>query len=212
MMPRDIPVRVLFEYRGVVTKFLSFWMHRDNSIFIHTYRPEGTPWHTQPVPTPPSQPGEPLRIHFPSFLPAKFQFNKISFHRSGFIHLTDTSGQRYRDGIRGPAFETIQLPYDFAAFISGDPSRLPAFSRGKYWDLRVGLPDDMLPFHINLSLIDAVLPPPSGPGPIIPHPINFIFHGRPIGVAVTMWKVKGSPTYPTPDWPPFPFHLLRVAA
>jgi len=153
-----------------------------------------------------------MTLHLDTFRPNEFNFSKISFHPTGYIHLTDERGKRYRDGLRGPAFDAMSLPYDLALFVPCKPDLLPSFTKGKYFDLDIELPDDCPPLYFTFSLFNAAQPIATEPGPIIPHPLCFAFPDHPIAVAMTVWPVVRAPEAPIPEWPQAPFHLYRTGA
>lgn len=207
-MARDRPLRVRFEALGHLRAFLTIFVGRDNSVYIHPSRPTGQPW-TAPGITPQA---EGLRLGFASPNYQTFALHKLSFHPSGFIHLTDSASQRYRSGIRGPKFEEITLPYDVAVFVPCDPTNLPAPSNRRGFYVDIALPENVKPFYLAFSLISDQDPPAAVQGPYIPHPMNFFFPGLPIGLALTMWPVRTEAGDPAPAWPPFPFFMFRTAA
>lgn len=210
-MPRDVPLRIVLGYQGIVRKFLTLFIGRDNSFYFHPYRSPGEPW-WQPPTAPSNREDGCLHLHFPSFTPSGFNLHKVSFHPSGYIHLTDKAGHRRRDGVRGPAFSELTLPYDFAVFVPCDPARLPEHTQRRGFVAEITLPGDVHPFHITFSIVDAATPPPAGPGPYFPQPLSFVFPGKTLGVALTMWPVRGAKGYEQPEWPPFPFFILRTGA
>ena len=209
-MPQNVPLRIVLGYQGIVRKFLSLFIGRDNSFYFHPYRPPGELW-WQPPPHS-ERVGEHLRLHFPLFTPSAFNLHKVSFHPSGYIHLTDKSGNRRRDGVRGPAFSELTLPYDFAVFVPCDPKRLPEHRHRRGFVAEIALPEDVRPFYVTFSIVNAANPPQAQPGPYIPHPLNFFFPGKTLGVALTMWPVRGANGYERSEWPTFPFFLLRTSA
>ncbi len=209
-------VRILFEYRGSTTKFLSFFAGQDNSFYFHPYRPMGTPWYATPQ-SPLSESTESgirgIHLHFPSFQPSPFTLNKLSFHASGYIHLTDLTGSRFRNGTRGPSFSEVNLPYEFAGFVPCDPLGLPvAESLARYHNMIIKLNDNVAPFHLNFMLISSKNRPLAKDGPFFKHPVSFCWPGHDMGIGLTMWPVKPGPSFPNPQWPPFPFHIYRIAA
>jgi hypothetical protein len=207
-MPRDVPVRIEFIYRGDIRKLLSFFTGRDNSFYFHPYRPSEAPWHTQLPRGETSPSSKQLEIDFTKFRPSSFAFDKISFHPSGFIHLKSLAGERYVDGIRGPQFSDLPLPYDFAVFVPCELTQLPLHTPGKYMDIQIELPDDVPPFYSTFSIVSTEGLPKTVQGPIIPHPLSFVFPQRDLAVALTLWPVR--PSSAEPSWPECPFHIYRT--
>ncbi|GMU65831.1 MAG: hypothetical protein AMXMBFR36_21050 [Acidobacteriota bacterium] len=197
-------------FRGELRKFITVFIGRDNSFYFHPYRPPGAPWFEPPSAAEPE--GEGIRIQFPHFAASKFNLHKVSFHPSGVIHLTDTEGQKRKKGTQGPSFDTLELPYDCAVFIPCDPALLPRHTPRKGFKAQIDLPDDVRPFHVTFSIFDSASPIAASAGPYIPHPLNFVFPGQRLGLAVTMWPVQSPMVEEPVAWPPFPFFLLRIAA
>jgi hypothetical protein len=128
-MAKPLPVRVVLESKGAKRKFFKLFADRDNSIYIRPDRPPGQPWR---IPGGPEQDAQ-GRIHldFQNFKSPSFDLNKISYHKSGYIHLTDRSGKRYRDGTRGPAFSEMELPYDLCILVPCNPDLLPPHTKNR---------------------------------------------------------------------------------
>jgi len=209
-VPRLVPLRVILESSSGAHKFLALHAGGDNSLYFHPYRPQGEPWFEPPATA--RAEAEKIRLHFPSFAPSSFNFHKLSFHPSGFVHATDKGGARRKSGVRGPAFDEMTLPYDCAVFVPCDPVRLPVFTGGRGFPVRIALPEDARPFYMTFSIIRADDPPRTVQGPYIPHPLNFVFPGMQFGVALTIWPVKAQEESFVPTWPPFPFYFVRTAA
>jgi len=213
-MGRQLPLRVVLVYKGVKTKFFSLFPGKDNSFYIHLYRPPGQPWR---IPGgDPSKAGDGrsiIPLDFANFSEPHFDLHKVTFHRSGYIHLTDKERRRYRDGVRGPAFGDIALPYDLCLLVPCKPQMLPMHEGQRGLVFEIGLHDEIGPFWVCLTLIDALSPLPATQGPLIRQPVNFLFPGCDKGIALTMWPVLDEVTRKQlPDWPPFPFFVLRIGA
>ncbi|MBL0011025.1 MAG: hypothetical protein IPP22_08610 [Nitrosomonas sp.] len=71
---------------------------KDGSIYIHINRESGKPWITPSIS--PHEMG--MKLDFKNTETPEFEPHKISFHPSGYIHITNKNGCRYRDGMRGP--------------------------------------------------------------------------------------------------------------
>ncbi len=203
--------RVILKAGPTATKFLNILVGKDGSLYIHMYRPIGTPWMAPPSALVEVPAGLAVPIHFDQFSPSPFKYNKVTFHPTGYIHLTDTAGKRLRDGVRGPAFRDMRLPYDLASFAPCEPTRLPALTPGHYVDLIFALPAPIVPFYVTLSLVDPSASPPHAESSIYGQPQYLSFPHFHLLIAVTVWTVKSLDPTPVP-WPPFPFHALRTAA
>jgi hypothetical protein len=210
-MAKRLPLRIVLDFRGTGRKLCTLHVGADNSFYIHSYRPSGTPW-CVPGGTGQTDASGRIQLDFKKFISPPFSLHKISYHPSGFIHLTNTEGKRYRDGVRGPAFSEMKLPYDFCIIAPCDPGLLPGHARERGFVVRIALTDDIAPFYVTLTIIDAGAPPPPAQGPLIVQPVNVIFPACALGIALTMWPVKGATEEAVPVWPPFPFFLYRLAA
>jgi hypothetical protein len=207
----DSPVRIVLQANGATTKFLNLFVGKDESLYIHMYRPTGQPWMAPPASLVNIPGGKLQPIEFGRFTPSDFQHNKVTFHPSGYIHLTDTAGKRLRDGVRGPRFSDIALPYDFATFAPCEPALLPPITKGRYLDLVFDLLTPIQPLYVTLSMVDPEAPSPSAPASIFGEPSLVSFQHSRFLIAFTFWNVKAMDPTPVP-WPPFPFHLLRITA
>jgi hypothetical protein len=109
-MPKRLPLRVIIRFRGTDHKFFTLLAGKDNSFYIHPYRPEGQRWR---LPGGGSQRGKSgkLSLDFMKFVEPSLEMNKLTLHPSGFIHVTDPNGRRYREGTCGPSFMEMPLPY-----------------------------------------------------------------------------------------------------
>lgn len=210
-MGRRLPLRIVLQFRGTTRKFCSLFVGRDNSFYVHPYRPPGQPWRVPGGDAEKSQAGR-AQLDLKDFTSPQFNLHKLSYHQRGFIHLTNTMGQRYRDGICGPAFEDLSLPYDFCVLVPCDPGLLPVHAGDPGFVARIALPDEIGPFYVTLTIIQGAAPPAPMQGPLIVQPLNFVFEGCAYGIALTMWPVKGTTEEAVPAWPPFPFLLFRTAA
>ena len=198
----DTAARVILKAGETTAKFLNILVGKDGSIYVHMYRPSGTPWMAPPPALVNIPAGVRQRLDFDHFTPSPFQYNKVSFHPSGYIHLTDTAGKRLRDGVRGPSFRDLKLPHDFGTFVPCEPTRLPQHTPGRYLDLVFDLPAPVQPLYVTLSLVDPDAPPPSALASIFEKPVLVRFKQHRLLVAVSLWLVRAMDPTPVP-WPPF---------
>ena len=190
-MGRRLPLRIVLQFKGTGRKLCTLHVGHDNSFYIHSYRPPGEPWRI------PGGGGEKddagrVRLDLKDFISPPFNLHKLSYHQSGFIHLTNTKGERHRDGTRGPTFSEMKLPYDFCVLVPCDPALLPVHSAHRSLVTRIYLPDEIGPFYVTLAIIDSIAPPPPSQRPLIMQPVNFVFEGCAFGIALTMWPVNGT--------------------
>lgn len=210
-MPKRLPLRVVLQFRESNRKFFALLAAKDNSFYIHPYRPEGQPWRIPGGGAKPDAAGK-QTLDLINFVEPTLQMHKLTLHQSGFIHVTDRHGKRHREGTRGPSFRKMPLPYDMCTLIPCNPGLLPMHKDERGHAAFIALPDDIGPFYMTITIIEASAPPPAVAGPLLPkQPINFLFEGLDYGIGLTMWPVvHGSDV--VPEWPSFPFFLVRTAA
>src|SRR2546425_9958099 len=97
-MAKRLPLRVALCSGGTDRKFFALLAAQDNSFYIRPYRPDGQRWRI------PGSGGErdasgKLALDFANFIEPALEMNKLTLHQSGFIHVTDGKGKRYRDEI-----------------------------------------------------------------------------------------------------------------
>ena len=149
-MAKRLPFRIILKHRGVARKFLSLITAKDNSIFIHQNRPDDQGWKIPGYSSAADTSGR-MRIDFKNYDEPSFEMQKLTIHQSGFIHITNKKGERLRDGIRGPAFSDMELPYDICVIVPCNPELLPVYSTDKA--------------HVaELELLEAILGRPPQPG------------------------------------------------
>lgn len=210
-MARLPTLRFIFQHRGTLRKFASVYVGRDNSFYVRLNRPSGQPWRVPHSAQSPTVAGN-LALDFDQYLQPSFDLNKISLHPSGFMSMTDTSGKRFRDGIRAPRFSEMVLPFDICLLVPCAPSEMPLWEKDRSFPIRLDLPDQIEPFYTVLSVISAASPPEPKPGPLLEqHPVNFLFEGHQFGFALSVWPVVHELSE-TVEWPPFPFFALLNAA
>ena len=204
MSSHQIPFRVQLKMEDRILSFLTIFPGRDNSLYFHPARPTGAPWITPRVEDVDGN----RHLHFSNPCIREFELNKISFHPSGYIHLTDRNGRRFRDGVRRTEFARADLPHSLASFVPCDPRTLPPASAKPGLNLVINLQDGTRPFYLSFSLCRESNVQPAVKGAYIPHPVFCFFPDLEFGVGMTMWPV-GSKDEEMPTWPPFPFFLLR---
>lgn len=201
-MPASVPFRVVLTSGGKSRKFFSLFQGKDGSIYIHPYRLAGEPWR---VPGGDDPVGERTRLDFANFSEPGFELHKISFHPSGYIHLTNKNGERFRDGTKGPAFEDMNSPYLLCLLAPPELNRLPSAGNEKGMVVDLVLPEGIGPFFVTLALAREEVGSSGGGHLTLVLPLNeggrLIIAVRPVGLAAGAT---------TANWPPFPFFLLRT--
>jgi hypothetical protein len=201
--------RLLIEYEGRVGKLLNVSLSRQNDVYVHIYRDVNEAFR------PPSfkvQPGVETTFSWEDFAPTDFQHNKITFHPSGYVHSTDQTGRRLKDGIRGLPFSEIDDHYGILVVVPRHPSELPATTQSKKAkDVVLEVPSGIRPFILFLALYRAahppVLPPPKPPLEaylLVTEP--YLEYG--VIVSAHFSHLHGP--YGALQWPPFTFWLARV--
>jgi hypothetical protein len=209
-MPAKVPFRVVVTYEGVPRKFFSIFQGRDGSLYIHLNRPDGQPWR---IPGGGDGKEEPKRLtlDFVDFREPGFKLHKITFHPSGYIHLTNKEGVRHRGGTRGPAFAEMSSPYDLCVLVPCRPEQLPIFAKDRSIVVNLALPEEIGPFYATLSLIKSSASLPQAAGPLLV-PMLVLPLEASLSLALTIRPVLDAAGEGTTSWPPFPFFLLRIAA
>lgn len=207
-MAKTVPFRLTLAHRGTERKFFSLFQGRDGSLYIHLYRPTGQPWRI-----PGRGPGDfedSQRLDFTNYTEPGFALHKISFHRSGYIHLSDPQGRRFKDGTRGPDFEAMPSPYDLCALVPPRLDALPISDGAKAMTAQLILQDDVSPFYTTLSLVKGEVVNPGHPDTISPLLVLPLASGYSLAILTRLVRNR-SPDVAV-SWPPFPFFLLRTAA
>ena len=197
LMPASVPFRVVLTHMGTSGKFFTVFQGKDGSIYIHPYRLPGQPWR---VPGGDDPIGERTRLDFADFTERGFELHKISFHPSGYIHLTNKKGERFRDGTKGPPFENMSSPYMLCLLAPPELSLLPPAGNDKGMVVDLVLPDDIGPFYVTLSLAREEVATPPGAHLTLVLPMD---DGRRLIIAVRPVGLTAGAT--SANWPPFPF-------
>jgi hypothetical protein len=153
-----------------------------------------------------------LKLGFNNSNTPGFELHKISFHPSGYIHLTNKQGERYRDGTKGPAFEDMEPLYLFCIIVPCKLDEMPVFEKDKKCMLvNLVLPNNVPPFFITLALAKEDPGSPENDGTLItPRFILPLNSGHKLTFVLRAVKQRDRMT--PANWPPFPFFLLRTAA
>ena len=206
------PTRLILGYRGNSYKFMNFFVDKhDNSFYFHIYRESGeTPMQSRGG----AQKGKELKFNFPSSVPTGFPENKISFHKSGYIHSTDGMGQRYRDGVVGIPFAEIEA-YMFILVVAPrhpvDMVRLTKIDKKR--DIHLHLRDDISPFLIHFAVVRKgaqQLPRIPSAEDLLGGVIMGEYDDKDFGLLIAATKVLKAPGVEEIAWPPFPLVLKRV--
>lgn len=159
-MPKLIPFRLVLGVEGKRYKFLSVFVGKDNSVYVHPYRPEGEPWYTTGIQAAEGASG--LKIDFDAFAPSAMDLQKLTLHPDGAIHLKCRSGERFRK-VRGPAGEDQG--------ISGyprEPEKLDSIRGHEYFCRQTKEGDfDASNDRPLFASADSSLPPCRGTGPSV---------------------------------------------
>jgi len=152
------------------------------------------------------------KIDFGNHKTQEFELHKISFHPSGFIHLTNKNGERYRDGTRGPTFEEMDSPYLLCIIAPCKLEEMPVYKKDRKCMLvNLVLPDNITPFVMTLALAKEDIAP-SGPdkSQITPRFILPLRSGYKLTFLLRTVLPKDENTQI--NWPPFPFFMMRTKA
>lgn len=181
---------------------------KDGSIYIHPNRGHKKPWMTPGLESNDTE----LKLDFNNSNTPKFELHKISFHPSGYIHLTNKQNKRYRDGTRGPTFEEMDSLYLFCIIVPSSLDEMPIFENDKKCMLvNLVLPNNVPPFYMTLALAKEDPGAPENDGTLImPRFILPLNSGYKLTFVLRSVKQRDRET--PANWPPFPFFLLRTAA
>ena len=206
-MPSTVPLRVVLTSKGVSRKFFTLLQGKDGSIYIHPNRENGEPWKTPRIENDESG----LKLDFNNPNIPSFELHKISFHPSGYIHLTNKRGERYRDGTRGPTFEEMDDLYLFCIIVPSKLDEMPIFEEDKTCMLlNLVVPNNIGPFFITLALLKGQLDPEEPDDSRIARFILPLNSGYKLTFVLRSVRQRDQNT--PANWPPFPFFLLRTAA
>ncbi|MEK7705579.1 MAG: hypothetical protein AAB426_11520 [Myxococcota bacterium] len=208
-MAKDKIARIVFSYGGGRYHFMSVMVGRDNSFYFHVARRDGEPYCTAKIAT---TPGVRTPIRFDDFRVSSFDFNKVSLHASGEIHLTDKQGAASENRSFGLPFERIDAYREALIAAPCKPDLLPVPRMRPGFELMLPLPDDMTPFFLSFTIVrhgadyaDS-LPPPGdvmGDYALLPQ------MGSAFGLLVTARTVGQEKTGTVVTWPPNSFWLFR---
>lgn len=206
-MSSTVPFRVVLTHRGISRKFFTLFQGRDGSLYIHLYRPEGQSWR---IPATGDTARPEMLLDFANFTEPGFELHKISFHPSGYMHLTNRHGERYKDGTRGSAFEEMYSPYLLCVLAPCELEHLPVGAKEKGMVVDLVLPDEVGPFYATLSLAKGDVAPEESRGTLLT-PTFVLPLSSGDKLAIVLRAVRSRDTNVAANWPPFPFFLLRIA-
>lgn len=199
--------RAVLAYRGQKYKLLNFMIGKDNSFYVHLYRQAGEPWRTSDNPV-----TKGTVLDLAQFEANSFDMHKVSYHPSGFHHVTDPNGKRLNDKQSTPPFDQLPMPYNFLAVSPALPSILVPYSANrKSWDLTISLTDDAKPFLVQFSIWKTDTPFASDPQPDTDIAYCFSQPGLQFGLLIFLRSILPPPEGVAPNWPPFTFWLRRVS-
>ncbi len=207
-MPASIPFRVILSQNGVSRKFFTLFQGKDGSLYIHPNRKSGKPWKTPKLESRDAT----LMLDFEAAEEKSFDLHKISFHPSGFIHMTNKRGERLRDGTRGPSFEEMDDLYLLCIIAPSRLEEMPIFSGDpKSMVVDFVVPDEVPPFFMTLALLKGEAPEGEPDDTqITPRFVLPLQSGYKLTFLLRKVRHRDKETPAT--WPPFPFFLLRTAS
>ncbi len=145
------PTRIIFRYQGKLFKFMNYFSDKkDNSFYFHIYE-EST--EKLKIPNIPLHERKDRMIDFEDFVDTDFKRNKLSFHQSGFIHSTDENGKRFKDGVVGKPFTSIEKSLLILAL---GPKKIDTLieieTTNLKTDILIELISDIKPFTVNFEV------------------------------------------------------------
>ena len=158
---------------------------------------------------------EDKKIIFGDYHPVDFDANKISFHESGYVHTTDKSGKRYRDGVRGIQFSNIDKYLHILALAPKRPSDMVKLAKVDLLrDLKIDLKDNIQPFVLHFAVhrksvqLSGIYP---GEIDLLDGKIIKVdFDDKEYGLFIGMTRVLKGPNVEKVEWPPFTLIFKRI--
>jgi len=200
-MSRIETLQIVTEALGEPRLLLTIRAARDNSFFVHPSRPEGQRWRFPSA----IDRGDHFEIDFANYVEPSLNLQKVTIHRSGFLHATDGASRRFRDGLRVPSFPDMKLPFEVCVFAPSDPSTLPVRRASNHPVLAITR-EHHEPFVLRFHVCGPDTAHPA------PNSVKFMFGSHHFGLAVTSEFVpNATPSVPVP-WPPYPFFILLAGS
>lgn len=206
-MSTRVPFRVVLTNKGVTRKFFTFFEGKDGSLYFHPNRESNKPWKVPLLMDNPLG----MKINWGNQKAQEFELHKISFHPSGFIHLSNKNGERYRNGTRGPTFEEMDSIYLLCIIAPCKLEKMPVFKKDRKCMLvNLVLRDNITPFVMTLALAkEHIYSSGQDPTQITPRFILPLQSGYKL--TFLLRSVLPTDKYLQVNWPPFPFFMLRTA-
>jgi hypothetical protein len=206
-MASRVPFRVTLTYQGIQRKFFTLFQGRDGSLYIHPNRDDSKPWKTPSI----ENFEQGIKLDFENPNVPNFEPHKISFHPSGYIHLTNKSGERLRDGIIGPKFEEMENLHLLCVLAPSLLSEMPIFKNDPRCMLvDLVIPDGIGPFVVALALLKGEMPKEPPDQLPIARFILPLESGHKLTFALR--PVKRIIESTLANWPPFPFFILATGS
>ncbi len=147
---KNTHTRIYFKYLGNLYKFLNFSTSKDNSFHFHLYEESGKMLKYYPLK---KLPDGRLKIDMKNLKETEFIRNKFTFHPSGVLHSSDKDKNRFKDGLKGIAFNDISdsnlvlilAPKQVNALLKSEPPK-------KGHTLIIELIDQINPFTLNFEV------------------------------------------------------------
>lgn len=198
--------RIVFNYKTKFYKFICFFVDKnDNSFYFHTYEEVNqnlklisSNWQENQI----------NHIDFKNITEFYFHKNKLSFHESGFIHITDKHGNRLKDNVIGIPFSEIETSLHILFFAPKKIDTLVVLEKINNQDIIIELPDDIKPFTLHFdvfrkSKIDSLNC--DNPNLLFNDFKIKTYENKEFGLRLYLQKVLGDA-----QWPPVSFNRLRV--
>jgi hypothetical protein len=201
------PTRVIFDFEGEKYKFLSYFPDKkDNSFYFHIYNGENEKMR---IPGIPLEKRNDKMIVFDDFKETDFVGNKLSFHESGYIHSTDNSQERFKDGVIGISFKNIEISLLILIVAPIKIENLIKIDRVReQTDIVIALSGNITPFTINFEVFrisEMAKLDYNNPHLVIDDYILTEYEDKEFGLRLYLQKVLGDAA-----WPPFNTILKRI--
>jgi hypothetical protein len=202
------PIRIIFKYKNKYYKFMNYIpSKKDNSFYFHIYQES---FENLKILNIPLEKREDNKINFNDFVETNFKRNKLSFHQSGYIHSTDSKGNRFQDGVIGIPFDKIDKSLLIMILVPKKIDTLIEIEKinQKKIDVLINLPSDIKPFTLNFEIIRKSKISEldiSITNLICPDLLITEYYDKKFGLRLYLKKAIGNA-----EWPPFNLIFKRI--
>jgi len=198
-------IRFVFKYNNELFKFFSIFASNDNSFHFHLYEESNKPFKYYITST--DDDGR-LRIDMKNPVSSDFVRHKFTFHKSGYIHSTKKTGERYKDGVRGIQFQDIKTSNLILILAPRKIELLEKYTaKNDGHNFIVPIEKEQSPFTFNIEVFkkSSLNKLPDIPIEILQGPFTYHWEDLDYGLRFYFQKVNG-----TVEWPKSTLILKRI--